>query len=44
VVELDGGGAEVRARRRQKLTSEEGIDDEVVPVTVQPRRVAWERQ
>jgi hypothetical protein len=44
VVELDGGGAEVMARRRQKLTGEEGIDGEVAPVEVRPRGVAWECQ
>jgi hypothetical protein len=44
VVKLDGGGAEVRARRRQDLTGEEGIDGEVVPVEVRPRGVAWEHQ
>jgi hypothetical protein len=37
VVGLDGGGAEVRARRRQELTGEEGIDGDVVPVEVRPR-------
>jgi hypothetical protein len=44
MVGLDGGGAEVRARRRQKLTGEEGIDGEVILVEVRPREVAWERQ
>jgi hypothetical protein len=37
VIELDGGGARVRARRQQELTGEEGIDGEVVPVEVRPR-------
>jgi hypothetical protein len=44
VVELDGGGAEVRARRRQELTGEEGHVGEVAPMEVRPRGVAWERQ
>jgi hypothetical protein len=44
VVELGGGGAEVRARRRQELTGGKGIDGEVVPVEVRPRGVAWECQ
>jgi hypothetical protein len=43
VVEYDGGGAEVRARRRQELTGEEGHVGEVALVEVRPRGVASER-
>jgi hypothetical protein len=44
VVELDGGGVEVRARRQQVLTGEEGHVGEVAPVEVRPWGVACERQ
>jgi hypothetical protein len=44
VVGLGGERAEVEARWRQELTGEEGNGGEVVPVEVQPRGVAWERQ
>jgi hypothetical protein len=33
MVGLDGGGAEVRARRRQELTGDEGNDGDRAPVT-----------
>jgi hypothetical protein len=44
VVELDGGGAEVQARRRQELTGEGENGGEVAPVEVRPRGVAGEHQ
>jgi hypothetical protein len=43
VVELDGGGAEVWARRRTGAYRQKENGGEVAPVEVRPRGVAGER-
>jgi hypothetical protein len=44
VVELDGGGAEIRARRWSGAYRRKEKGGEVAPVEVRPRGVAGERQ